>query len=165
FMGEEWAESNPFLYFISHTDKELAALVNKGRKEEFSSFKWQGEAPDPRLEETFTNSMLQWNLAEKDHHKAMLDYYRQVINLRKTLPALNNTDRKKTLAEVDPDTKVLKLQRWSNEQHLECYLNFSDSDQPLSLAEGRSFCKVFESSPSSNEKLIRAESIVIFERT
>lgn len=165
FMGEEWAESNPFLYFISHTDKKLAALVNKGRKEEFSSFKWQGEAPDPRLEETFTNSMLQWNLAEKDHHKAMLDYYRQVINLRKTLPALNNTDRKKTLAEVDPDTKVLKLQRWSNEQHLECYLNFSDSDQPLSLAEGKSFRKLFESSPSSNEKLIRAESIVIFERT
>ncbi len=165
FMGEEWAESNPFLYFISHTDKELAALVNKGRKEEFSSFKWQGEAPDPRLEETFTNSMLQWNLVEKDQHKAMLDYYRQLINLRKTLPALNNTDRKKTLAEVDPDTKVLKLQRWSNEQHLECYLNFSDSDQPLSLAEERSFRKIFESSPLSNEKLIRAESIVIFERT
>ena len=36
FMGEEWAEPNPFLFFISHTDKELAALVNKGRKEEFS---------------------------------------------------------------------------------------------------------------------------------
>ncbi len=31
-----------FFFFISHTDKELAALVNKGRKEEFSYFNWQG---------------------------------------------------------------------------------------------------------------------------
>ena len=48
FMGEEWAETNPFLFFISHTDKELASVVNKGRKEEFAYFNWQGEPPDPR---------------------------------------------------------------------------------------------------------------------
>jgi maltooligosyltrehalose trehalohydrolase len=165
FMGEEWAESNPFLYFISHTDKELAALVNKGRKEEFSSFKWQGEAPDPRLEETFTNSMLQWNLVEKDEHKEMFDYYQELIKLRKTQPALNNTDRKRTLAEVDANTKVLKLQRWSDDQHLECYMNFSDSVQPLSLEAGKEFSKIFHSSNSSTEKEIGPESIVIFETT
>lgn len=165
FMGEEWAESNPFLYFISHTDKDLAALVNKGRKEEFSSFKWQGEAPDPRLEETFTNSMLQWSLLEKQQHKDMLEYYRKLIELRKTHPALNNTDRKSTKAELNAGTQVLKLQRWSNGQHLECYLNFSNADKPLSLPTGKTLRRIFESSVSSNEKTIRAESIVIFERT
>src|SRR5690349_24556369 len=38
FMGEEWSEPNPFLYFVSHTDPQLAEAVRKGRKKEFSAF-------------------------------------------------------------------------------------------------------------------------------
>lgn len=164
FMGEEWAEPHPFLFFISHTDKELAALVNKGRKEEFSYFNWDAEPPDPRLEQTFKDSMLQWNLLEREPHKSMFDYYKKLIALRKALPALHNMDRKKTIAEADTETKILRLQRWSDEQHLECVLNFSDTDQVLSLPEGFRYEKIFASSEGSTDKLIRAESIIIFER-
>lgn len=53
FMGEEYAEDAPFLYFTSHTDKELIESVRKGRAEEFAHF-LQGETPsDPQSEETF----------------------------------------------------------------------------------------------------------------
>ncbi|MGH2689592.1 MAG: malto-oligosyltrehalose trehalohydrolase, partial [Actinomycetota bacterium] len=38
FMGEEYGETAPFLYFVSHTDAELSELVRKGRTEEFKSF-------------------------------------------------------------------------------------------------------------------------------
>ncbi len=38
FMGEEYAEPNPFLYFVSHTDKELAEAVSKGRKQSLQPF-------------------------------------------------------------------------------------------------------------------------------
>ncbi|MBL7699384.1 MAG: malto-oligosyltrehalose trehalohydrolase [Chitinophagaceae bacterium] len=164
FMGEEWAEPHPFLFFISHTDEKLAALVNKGRKEEFSYFNWQGEPPDPRLEKTFTDSMLQWDLLNNVTHKSMFGYYKKLIALRKTLPALANTDRKKTLAEADVETKILKLQRWSDEQRLECFLNFSDKDQPVPLAAAKQYKKIFDSSGSPSDQLIRAESIIIFER-
>ena len=37
FMGEEWSEPNPFLYFVSHTDPELAEQSER-RKAEFASF-------------------------------------------------------------------------------------------------------------------------------
>ena len=66
FMGEEWGETHPFLYFVSHTDPDLAEAVRKGRKAEFAAFHTQGEAPDPMAEETFQNSKLQWPLLQKN---------------------------------------------------------------------------------------------------
>ncbi len=44
FMGEEYAEPNPFLYFVSHTDPDLVEAVRKGRKAEFAAFHALGEA-------------------------------------------------------------------------------------------------------------------------
>lgn len=164
FMGEEWAEPHPFLFFVSHTDKELAAMVNKGRKEEFSYFNWEGEPPDPRLEKTFTDSMLQWNLLQDETHKSMLEYYRNLIALRKSSPALFNNDRGKTRAEAHAGKQLLILKRWSDDQHLECFLNFSSSDQPISLTNENNYKIIFDSTGSSTHTLIRAESIIIFER-
>ena len=40
FMGEEYGETAPFLYFISHSDPALIEAVRKGRKEEFKEFTW-----------------------------------------------------------------------------------------------------------------------------
>ena len=161
FMGEEWAETNPFLFFISHTDKDLAAIVNKGRKEEFSYFNWQGEPPDPRLEETFTNSQLQWEFLEQDPHKSMHDYYKKLLALRKSEPALRNTDRSKTRAEADEANKLLRLQRWSDEQHLDCIMNFSDTQQFIQWPDGKI---LFSSKEHLSENNILPESIVIFEK-
>ncbi|WP_374166587.1 hypothetical protein [Arcticibacter sp. MXS-1] len=47
FMGEEWVEPHPFLYFVSHTDPQLADAVRKGRKEEFKAFHNQGRPLTP----------------------------------------------------------------------------------------------------------------------
>ncbi|MFP5212185.1 MAG: malto-oligosyltrehalose trehalohydrolase, partial [Acidobacteriota bacterium] len=52
FMGQEYGEEAPFLYFISHTDAELVAAVQRGRKEEFKGFGWKEEPPNPFSEET-----------------------------------------------------------------------------------------------------------------
>lgn len=163
FMGEEWAEPHPFLFFISHTDKELAAAVNKGRKEEFSYFNWEGEPPDPRLEKTFSDSTLQWTLLQQEPYKNIFEYYKKLIRFRKTSSALRSTDRTKTFAEANANTKVLTLKRWSDRQHLECFLNFSDRDQPVVLPDSE-YNIVFASSESSTKNVVRAESIIIFER-
>lgn len=48
FMGEEYGETSPFQYFVSHSDENLIESVRKGRKEEFSSFEWSEEIPDPQ---------------------------------------------------------------------------------------------------------------------
>ena len=40
FMGEEYGEPAPFLYFTSHTDPALAQAVREGRRREFAHFAW-----------------------------------------------------------------------------------------------------------------------------
>lgn len=83
FMGEEYSEKNPFLYFVSHSDKALVEAVRKGRKEEFAEFHNEGEVPDPQAEETFQQSKLQWHLLQEKQHSAMLSFYKSLIALRK----------------------------------------------------------------------------------
>jgi maltooligosyltrehalose trehalohydrolase len=91
FQGEEWAASSPFLYFADHSDRELARQVSEGRKREFLSFGWDPSTiPDPESEATFERSKLNWNELSGPAHVEMLDWYRQLIQLRRTTPSLNN---------------------------------------------------------------------------
>ena len=133
FMGEEWSEPHPFLYFVSHTDPELAEAVRKGRKEEFAAFHAEGEAPDPVSEETFQQSKLQWALIDKDRHKIMLDYYKALIHLRKTHPALRAPERKGVKVEEDSARGLLLLQRTQGTGQVQCLMNFSKQPQAVTL--------------------------------
>ncbi len=135
FMGEEWSEPHPFQYFVSHTDAELAEAVRKGRKAEFEAFHAEGEAPDPMSEETFNNSKLQWHLLEKVHHKTALEYYKTLIQLRKTLPALSHLSRQHVEVEADNQAQTLVLRRWHSGQQVICCMNFSKKEQQVSLPD------------------------------
>src|SRR5204863_7341167 len=88
FMGEEYGEEAPFLYFISHGDPDLIEAVRRGRKEEFREFQWQGELSDPQSEETFLRSRISWEHREKGRHRTLLELYRTLIRLRKEIPVL-----------------------------------------------------------------------------
>src|SRR4029077_1176643 len=58
FMGEEYGETNPFLYFGSHSAPAPRGAGRRGRLEEFRAFRWEGEIPDPGAEATFLASRL-----------------------------------------------------------------------------------------------------------
>ncbi|HYE74713.1 MAG TPA: malto-oligosyltrehalose trehalohydrolase, partial [Blastocatellia bacterium] len=83
FMGEEYGEENPFLYFVSHSDTDLVAAVREGRKAEFAAFTWLQEPPDPQSEETFLRSRLDWQKRTQAHHATLLKFYSQLIELRR----------------------------------------------------------------------------------
>ena len=134
FMGEEWSEPHPFQYFVSHTDSDLAEAVRKGRREEFAAFHVQGEAPDPMAEETFNNSKLQWHLMEDGRHKAMLNYFKRLLALRKSEPALKSLNRKAFSVEVNRDNKTLTLHRWHDEGKIVCLMNFAEEVSVAYLA-------------------------------
>jgi maltooligosyltrehalose trehalohydrolase len=53
FMGEEYGETNPFQYFVSHTDEDLVKAVRNGRKSEFKDFHNSDETPDPQSQADF----------------------------------------------------------------------------------------------------------------
>ncbi|MGN7885891.1 malto-oligosyltrehalose trehalohydrolase [Dyadobacter endophyticus] len=136
FMGEEWSEPNPFQYFVSHTDEELAEAVRKGRKSEFAAFHLEGEAPDPVAVSTFENSKLQWDLIHNPPHRTMLQYYRKWIALRKELPLFRECDRNGLSAEVLEEKELICIQRVWGRQYLVGFLNFSKSPHEVSLPPG-----------------------------
>ncbi len=176
FMGEEYGETNPFLYFVSHGDPELVENVRKGRKAEFAAFHIADEAPDPQAEETFAKSKLQWDLPEKDHHKILFDYYRALIALRRQLPALHRLDRKQLEVSHSEANKTLQLHRRHNNQHVLCLMNFSNAPQTISVTIGQRWKRVFDSAdpqwsgPAASADLLtnisvltlQPESIVIY---
>lgn len=133
FMGEEYGEPNPFLYFVSHGEPELVEAVRKGRKEEFKQFISEGEAPDPQSADTFEHSKLQWNLISKQPHQTLLNYYKALIQLRKTNQVLKSTNRENLEVDVDQSGKVLIIKGWDREQQLLCLLNFSDKQESVML--------------------------------
>jgi maltooligosyltrehalose trehalohydrolase len=92
FMGEEYAEDAPFQYFTSHAGAELAEAVRRGRAEEFRSFRWAGEPPDPQAEETLRRSTLRWETRTEGVHAQVLDLYGALLRLRRRTPALRDLD-------------------------------------------------------------------------
>lgn len=146
FMGEEYAETNPFQYFISHSEPELIEAVRKGRKAEFAAFHAQGEAPDPHSEMTFNNSRLQWRLLEHEPHRTMYQYYKELIRLRKELPALNSCNRKQLDVSHNEEKEMLIIHRREGIQHVLCLMNFSNEQQQLSVSShSQQWNKVFDS--------------------
>ena len=141
FMGEEWGETNPFLFFTSHSDPELIKAVQKGRKEEFKAFHATGEAPDPQSEDTFAKSKLQWRLLKADRHKELLSFYKTLIAMRKKYAALHNTDRRQMMVSSDEKTSCLMLRRWEQDQQVLCLMNFSEKMQPVTIPDDKPYWK------------------------
>ncbi len=135
FMGEEYGETNPFLYFVNHTDPELAEAVKNGRKAEFEVFHAKGEAPDPNIEETFLRSKLQWGLITQEPHQTLLAYYKKLIGLRKLMPALKHLNRKQLRVDVDAENNLLTLHRWHEGDYALVIMNFSHKIQQLILPQ------------------------------
>lgn len=93
FMGEEYGETNPFQFFADFSEAELLEAVRRGRKEEFGSLGGAGEHADPFDPETFLRCKLDWNRKEAGRHKLLLEFYTEMIALRKAIPSLRRLDR------------------------------------------------------------------------
>ena len=112
FQGEEWASSSPFQYFADHDDPEMARLVAEGRKKEFAAFGWAPELiPNPEARETFERSKLKWDEVDQDEHAEMLEWYRELIRLRRETPALNAAEPGQTLVSYDELGKTFVMMR------------------------------------------------------
>jgi maltooligosyltrehalose trehalohydrolase len=88
FMGEEYGETAPFLYFIEHGDEALVQSVREGRQREFPEIAELGVDVDPQSEQTFQRSKLRWNQRESPDGQRMLALYRDLLALRREEPAL-----------------------------------------------------------------------------
>ena len=136
FMGEEYGEDVPFLYFVSHSGQELIKAVQEGRKKEFAHYKTEGTFPDPQDEKTFEDSKLQWQKRKQPKHQQLLKWHQKLIQLRRTLPALQNF--KKVDVQAQPlaqDGLVLIRQSHDNLQLLLCLFNFSEKEIAFNMPD------------------------------
>ena len=124
FMGEEYGESSPFLYFVSHEDRDLIEAVRQGRRSEFKAFRWSGEPPDPQDRGTFLRSKLNWHLRQCDPHKQLREFYAELLRMRKEFPALAEPDMSCVQAESFEDKKALVLRRWKGNDAIMALFNF-----------------------------------------
>jgi maltooligosyltrehalose trehalohydrolase len=90
FMGEEYGEPNPFLYFTQHEDPVLVEAVRAGRREAFSLQETDDAAPDPQDIATFERSKVQPELHRHGEHQALHAFYRDLLVLRRSIPALTD---------------------------------------------------------------------------
>jgi maltooligosyltrehalose trehalohydrolase len=112
--GEEWAASTPFLYFSDHA-AELGRRVTEGRRAEFAAFGWDPEQiPDPQAEATFTASVLRWEERDEPRHAAMLDWYRELIRLRRVRRDLGCGDPRQSRVTADPASQWVLVGRGSH---------------------------------------------------
>lgn len=111
FMGEEYAESAPFLYFVSHSDVPLIEAVRKGRREEFAHFLGDAEPPDPQAGETFHRSKLDHSLRLQEPHRTLWQFNRELLRLRRELPPLFNLEKENLKLDALEEERVICMHR------------------------------------------------------
>lgn len=87
FMGEEWGERQPFVFFTDFTG-DLADAVRDGRRREFSAFaafkdeEAREHIPDPNDPGSFEASRLDWAARETAEGRAWLDFTAGLLAVR-----------------------------------------------------------------------------------
>jgi maltooligosyltrehalose trehalohydrolase len=125
FMGEEYGETAPFPYFISHGGAGLVEAVRRGRRREFAGFGWRGELPDPQAEATFLSAKLDHGLGEKGEHHVLYTFYRELLRLRGEVPALARVTKEGLEVQGDENNRTITLKRRSGDSQAAILYNFN----------------------------------------
>jgi malto-oligosyltrehalose trehalohydrolase len=130
FQGEEWGASTPFRFFTSHPEEELGRAVSEGRLREFERMDWDADSvPDPQDPATYERSKLDWAELESGRHAVLLDSYRRLVVLRRSLPELTDPDMRRTSCEVDEDQRWFLMRRGD----VAVVVNVGDSEVSIDL--------------------------------
>jgi maltooligosyltrehalose trehalohydrolase len=133
FMGEEYGETRPFPYFVSHGDDDLVEAVRRGRRAEFDAFSWSEEPPDPQSEHTFRSAILDWAARDQPGHRELLALHRHLLTLRASEPAIRlGTTDDVSVVDVagrsitgDTNEGIVVLRRSAPRQKAILLLNFA----------------------------------------
>lgn len=139
FMGEEYGETRPFQFFVSYGDSDLADAARRGRRTEFARYRWVGEPPDPQQESTFRRCKLNHRLRLKGQHAVLRDFYRTLIVLRRSNPALAYLSRKHMEIRALATERIMTVRRWANEHQVVAVHHFGNeaAEATISIPAGR----------------------------
>ncbi len=141
FMGEEYGETRPFLFFADFHD-ELGRAVTEGRRREFAGFQGHeaDDVPDPIDVHSFTRSKLDWERAASPEGQARIARIRDLLALRRehVVPFLAGmTDGGGTVLDAAPGCVAVD---WRLDgATLRMRANFTDAAAAMDLPEGAPF--------------------------
>ena len=130
FMGEEYGETAPFLYFTSHGDPELAEAVRRGREAEFARFRWHADVPDPQSKSTFATSKLGRSLASEEPHHTLQRFYKMLLQFRRSRRL---TEARQIGVIEYPNEQAVLILRSAGSTLLAALFHFGDSPATLTL--------------------------------
>jgi len=139
FMGEEYGEENPFLFFCSFEDRQLIDNVRKGRQRDYG-FAAGVRVPDPQDAATFAASKLSWSWPGGSARAGMRRLVQDLLAARRW-PALRDYTRRTARLLPDENTAaVLHLVRGATDPEadaaLHAYFNLTAQPQPLTGTDG-----------------------------
>ncbi len=143
FMGEEYAERAPFLFFTDYSNKALGEKVESGRKRELKKNGWKTQPnTSPQDPTTFSSSKIDWDQRSHAQGKQMLGYYRELIDFRKRLHCDSRRLNKEKFFAFD-EKSLLVIQKDSDFVTL---ANFSPLQQEYQFLVNRGqYVKVLDS--------------------
>ncbi|MGI0487528.1 malto-oligosyltrehalose trehalohydrolase [Pantanalinema rosaneae CENA516] len=146
FMGEEYGETAPFTYFVSHSDPALIEAVRQGRKQEFAAFHCEGEPLDPEAVDTFLMCKLNWQQRQTGQQQTLWSFYQKLIQLRHTLPTYDQIDGEGLEVNCAEADRVIWWRRWDDKRQILCLMNFSQHQVTLqSHIKGDRWQKILDS--------------------
>lgn len=172
FMGEEYGEAHPFLFFCSFGDADLVESVRSGRRQEFAAFRFPEKVPDPQAESTLAASCLTWSWAEEPHKAGLRRLYQDLLTVRRHWPALRNFSQRaaRLLPGQRPNT-VLELIRGAGHPEpgktLQVYCNLTAESQsftpPIAPAEAMLFSSEAGHYAGARHEIARIEHLWPYE--
>jgi maltooligosyltrehalose trehalohydrolase len=125
FMGQEYGETAPFLYFVSFGDEALIESIRQGRQKEFEAFHTGAEAPDPQAQDTFKKSKLDWS---RRYGNPLTDFYKELIRIRTAYPAMANPDKdSQDVLIPDGQNMIVTIRRYEANEMI-CLFHFAKED-------------------------------------
>ncbi|HHW39940.1 MAG TPA: malto-oligosyltrehalose trehalohydrolase [Syntrophomonadaceae bacterium] len=166
FMGEEYGERNPFLFFTDYRDPDLKKNVSRGRKEEFRKFGWK-DVPDPQDPETFYRSRLTPPELWEEENRQLFRFYRDLIRLRLSHPVLRELDKHHLEVKVNGTNLLVEATRWKGRLKLTGLFNLGDQVIPLDGYPGKqifnSDWRVYGGDQDGNSRFLKKGQVVILE--
>jgi maltooligosyltrehalose trehalohydrolase len=137
FMGEEYGETAPFLYFTDHGDDDLNRAVREGRAREFAAFARTGELLDPHDPEAFARSRLDRSQRDIGSHRQLLELYRELLGLRRELAPLARLSLPDaSVTAIDEAGVILLERRAGGDAVLTAFHLAAGESSPVALPEG-----------------------------
>lgn len=128
FMGEEYGETAPFPYFVSHSDESLIEAVRKGRAAEFEAFRWKEEPPDPQSMETYRSARLNWEAEWDNRQQTLWRFYQWLMLLRRESATLRpSVEVHAHITTQCDDTVLVALRSFGGEETV-LLLNFGEAE-------------------------------------